>query len=215
MNWIFSQWKKFFAFEKYVLLVFFSCFTNVWGSPKGEYLSLFSLWHLPSSLNFIFSIIDKNNHDKKVAFSPLKEEENYQCSFISQSGQKKINFKVIRINLLSYNRGRGFDTYTDWISMDRYNISFKEIYFTATVKLYNLIASKKEKFEQNNEQYMFFFASPRDLKMKIIFSASVYTRSSILMSKRSIDWIWFFLEIWLVGKFSWKKLFFSPITDIK
>ena len=104
MNWIFSQWKKFFVIEKYVLLVFFSCFTNVWHSPKGEYHSLFSLWHLPSSLNLMFSIIDKNNHDKKVAFSPLKEEENHQCSFMSQSGQKRINFKVIRINLLSYNR---------------------------------------------------------------------------------------------------------------
>ena len=94
------RWIEFFLNEKNFLSLknmfyryFFSCFTNVWRSPKGEYLSLFSLWHLPSSLNLIFSIIDKNNHDKKVAFSPLKEEENHQCSFISQSGQKKSTFK--------------------------------------------------------------------------------------------------------------------------
>ena len=208
MNWIFSQRKKFFVIETYVLWVFFSCFTNVWRSPKGEYLSLFSLWHLPSSLNLIFSIIDKNNHDKKVAFSPLKEEENYQCSFISQSEQKKINFKVIRINLLSYNRGRGFDTYTDWISMDRYNISFKEIYFTATVKLYNLIASKKEKFEQNNEQYMFFIVSPRkkgSLENENNF-LSISVHSFVDSNEQKIDWLNLIFSRNLIGrKISMKK----------
>ena len=49
------------------------------------------------------------------------------------------------------------------------------------------------------------------LRMKIIFLATVFIRLSIPMEKNKKNWIWFFLELWLVEKITEKKIFPSDL----
>ena len=52
-------------------------------------------------------------------------------------------------------------------------------------------------------------------KVKTMFTGSVLAPPSIPMSNRSHNWIWFFLEFWLVKKFKLKKILFPPIWRIQ
>ena len=64
------------------------------------------------------------------------------------------------------------------------------------------------------KQKFFLTDSENTTKVNRIFSASLLTHLSIPMTKQSNNWIWFFLEIWLVEKVSYKKKFLSPIWRI-
>ena len=61
------------------------------------------------------------------------------------------------------------------------------------------------------------FSTNTMIKQKSIgfLPGSVSTRLSIPMSKRSTNWISYFLEFWLVEKFLRKRIFFSPISRIQ
>ena len=67
--------------------------------------------------------------------------------------------------------------------------------------------------ENISEKKIFLADLENTTKLNRIFSASLFTDLSIPMNKKSKNWIWFFLEFWLVENISEKKIFLADLEN--